>query len=102
VPLLTVHLNFAMSCPAKAGHPVTPVPAVDAGAPFQGRWLLDRPVKPVKPGDDSNQSWALESEYQVGKGALAPCPRGNLDVGTLRFAHPTCCYLSAKTGAVKE
>jgi hypothetical protein len=34
---------------------------------------------------------------RVGKGALfAPCPRGSIHVGTLRFAHPTCHCLSQK------
>jgi len=36
---------------------------------------------------------AAEQECRAGKGALAPCPRGEA-AGTLRFARPTPPYLS--------
>src|SRR5262249_38116042 len=47
---LTVH-PVSLSCPAKAGHPVIPVPSVKlCCAQVAVPWLLDRPVEP---GDDS-------------------------------------------------
>jgi hypothetical protein len=58
---LTVHL-VALSCPAKAGHPVVPVPSVKlCCAQIAVAWLLDRPVEP---GDDGNGIQALETEHQ--------------------------------------
>jgi tripartite-type tricarboxylate transporter receptor subunit TctC len=72
---LSAHL-VSLSCPAKAGHPVTPVPSVELVlCPDHGpRRLLDRPVKR---GDDDDGIEALGgrrrrpwSRYALGAGLL--------------------------------